>query len=376
MIRVLFVVPHPIEGPSPRFRVYQFLPYLREHGVAAEVRPFFTSREAQVIYNARGVAPKLAYTLAASARRLGDLVRASRYDIVYVLREAFPFGPEIIELALTAASGRLVLDFDDAIWLPSISYPNPLDGLRHWSKPIRLMRRAHAVVAGSDYLADFARSQVERPDRVHVVPTAVDTDCYCPLTKPASPRVTVGWVGTPRGSTYLLKPLLPVVEALAERYSSVDWLFVGAEPFPVGNLPVRFKTWALDQAISDIQSFDIGIMPLTDDPETRGKCGFKLVQYMSCGIPCVCSPVGANRTIVEEGIQGFFATDPAAWYGRLEHLIQDEGARRRMGEMGRARACTRFSLAVQAPRLRAILTAVAQEPPRRSLFATTPDCAR
>ena len=134
---------------------------------------------------------------------------------------------------------------------------------------------------------------------------------------------------------------------------------MGAAPFNVGNLPVRFKTWRLEEEVPDIQSFDIGLMPLTDDEETRGKCGFKLIQYMSCGVPAVSSPVGANLSIIEHGASGFFASTLAQWQTHIGDLIADTPLRQRMGREGRAVACLRYSLAVQAPRLANIIKSVA-----------------
>ena len=361
MIRVLFVAPHPVEGPSSRFRIYQFLPYLRANGVHAEVRPFVSSRHVQALYQSGGIARKVALTGFATLNRAMDVLRATRYDVVYVLREAFPFGPPLFERALAAAGGRLVFDFDDAIWLPSQVYDNPLDRARDWGKPAKLVARARHVVVGSRYLADFAEKYAVHPDAISIIPTVVDSTVYKPSNKTREDgSLTIGWVGTPRGSRAFLETLVPVMRDFAVRYPHVRWRFVGAEPFDVGSLPVEFKTWRLADEVADIQSFDIGLMPLTDDPYTRGKCGFKLIQYMNCGMPVVCSPVGANRDIVQHGLCGYFADDVAQWSDALARLIEDSSLRNAMGAHGRTLAEERYSLAAQAPRLLEVIRAVAQ----------------
>lgn len=359
-LSVLFVVPQPIEGPSSRFRVYQFVDYLAANGVDATVRPFLSSRLTPVVYRPGALAAKVGVTLWGGARRLADIAAAARCDVVYVLREAFPFGPPWLERALRGAAGKLVYDFDDAIYMPSIAFPNPLDRLRDFDKPRKLIAMASRVIVGSEHLRDYAARFAREPERVDVVPTVVDTGVYRPRpSRQASPGVTVGWIGTPRGSSYL-HALVEVMRALASEFPEVAFRFVGAEPFDPRGLPIAFKPWRLEDEVQDLQSFDIGIMPLTDDEETRGKCGFKLVQYMSVAIPVVCSPVGANRAIVEPGASGYFATTPDEWLASLRRLVGDAALRERLGRRGRELAEARYSRQAVAPRLLAILQEAAR----------------
>jgi len=354
-MRVLFIVPHPIEGPSSRFRVYQFLPYLREQGIKATVRPFLSSRLTPIIYQQGQFGLKVCVALWGTALRVFDILAARNYDVAYVLREAFPFGPPLFERALEAAAGRLVFDFDDAIYIPSLAYRNPLDRLRDFGKPAKVIQMASRIIVGSHYLRDYAVRFIDAPDRVTVIPTVLDTNEYCPpLSRRSRTTCVIGWIGTPRGSSYL-RDLIDVIADLAQAHPQVAFKFVGAEPFDVRSLPVTFKAWRLEEEVSDLQSFDIGIMPLTDDEETRGKCGFKLIQYMSVGIPAVCSPVGANLSIVENGASGYFASTPAEWLASLKQLIGDPELRGRLGQRGRELVESRFSLTAIAPRLLAVL---------------------
>jgi len=354
-MRVLFVTPHPIEGPSSRFRVYQFLPYLRAHGVEATVRPFLSSRLTPIIYQQGRFGLKVCVTLWGTALRVFDILAARNYDVAYVLREAFPFGPPLFERALEAAAGRLAFDFDDAIYIPSLAYRNPLDRLRDFGKPAKVIQMASRVIVGSHYLRDYAVRFTDAPERITVIPTVVDTNEYRPpLRRSDGTTCVIGWIGTPRGSSYL-RDLIDVIADLAQAHPQVAFKFVGAEPFDVRSLPVTFKAWRLEEEVSDLQSFDIGIMPLTDDEETRGKCGFKLIQYMSVGIPVVCSPVGANVSIVDDGASGYFASTPTEWLASLNRLIRDSGLRRRLGQRGRELVESRYSLAAAAPRLLMVL---------------------
>ena len=354
-MRVLFITPHPVEGPSSRFRVYQFLDYLRDQGVEATVRPFLSSGIAPLVYGQGHAGLKLGVTLWSAARRVCDVLAACRYDLVYVLREAFPFGPPLFERALKTSGGRLVFDFDDSIYQPSLAYRNPLDRLRDFGKPAKVIRMASRIVVGSHYLRDYAMRFTDSPERVTVIPTVVDTEEYRPpLSRNKGEACVIGWIGTPRGSSYL-REQLGVIGKLAQAYPSVTFRFVGAAPFDAKSLPVTFKVWRLEEEVADLQSFDIGIMPLSDDEETRGKCGFKLIQYMSVGIPVVCSPVGANLAIVEDGASGYFARTPSEWVAHLSRLIEEPQLRSRLGQRGRELATSRFSRAVAAPRLLEVL---------------------
>lgn len=370
-LRVLFVVPHPIEGPSSRFRVYQFVEDLHAAGVQVEVSPFITSAQTRVIYGPGALAAKVAATLQGALRRLLDILRAGRFDIVYVLREAFPFGPPWVERALRASAGRLVFDFDDAIYRPSLAYRNPLDRLRDFDKPRQLIRMAAHVVVGSEYLRQYALRHARRPDQVTVLPTVVDTDVYRPLrdtgrgagrAAPAGNSITLGWIGTPRGSSYL-RDLLDVIAGLVAVAPGLRCRFVGAEPFDTRGLPITFDRWRLQDEVADLQSFDIGLMPLTDDEETRGKCGFKLIQYMAVGIPAVCSPVGANLDIVQPGETGLLAATSQEWAESLRRLVLDPALRDRLGRRGRELAEQRYSRRTVAPRLLAVLHAVGRAAP-------------
>jgi hypothetical protein len=103
---------------------------------------------------------------------------------------------------------------------------------------------------------------------------------------------------------------------------------------------------------------DIGIMPLTDTPWSRGKCGYKLIQYMACGLPVVASPVGVNTHIVEHGVNGFLAASDAEWRDALYKLARDPGLRQKMGTAGRLKVETDYSLAAWGPRVAAMLSHV------------------
>lgn len=352
-MRVLFVIPHPIEGPSSRFRVYQYIPYLEANGVECTIRPFVESAQVAEFYRDGNTGRKIALTLGGLARRFGDVALARHHDVVFILREAFALGPAFVEAALSRFGGPMVFDFDDAIYIPSLVHTSIVDRLRDWSKPSRVIARADTVIAGSQYLAEYARRTAK--GRVTVLPTVVDHKVYTPRPELRDEnRVTIGWIGTPRGSAYVAD-MKPVFKALHARHSNLRFIFIGCAKFEPEGLPVEFRDWSLAREPQDINEFDIGIMPLTDDEETRGKCGFKLIQYMSSGVAAVGSPVGANNEIIEHGISGLLAGPAPEWQAALSRLVMDREFRTRLADAGRARAISQYSLEQTAPKMLQIL---------------------
>ncbi|QIK95831.1 glycosyltransferase family 4 protein [Sphingomonas sp. HDW15A] len=207
---------------------------------------------------------------------------------------------------------------------------------------------AAAVTAGNAYLADYARRWNAN---VHIIPTTVDTDAYAPVaSRPAGPPV-IGWIGSPSTWAYV-RPYLPLLADLCAG-GRAQFLAVGAGRDAEADRfeGMEARDWAEHREVADVQAMDIGIMPLPDEPWARGKCGYKLIQYMACGLPAVASPVGVNVQIVKVGQTGFLANSNSDWRSALQHLIDTPGDRARLGAAGRARAIADYSLASWAPRV-------------------------
>lgn len=212
-----------------------------------------------------------------------------------------------------------------------------------------IMRRADLFIAGSSYLADRARRAGAR--RVEIVPTVVDIDRYPAARREASANsVVIGWIGSPKTAHYLLS-----VKRLLSRMTGISCVAIGAREDQVAGGPFKAKPWSEATEVDLLRRVDIGIMPLPDEPWTRGKCGYKLIQYMACGLPVVASPVGANTDIVRHGENGFLASTEGQWVEALARLVARPDLRRRMGSAGRELVESNFSLQVLAPRLEGLL---------------------
>jgi hypothetical protein len=179
----------------------------------------------------------------------------------------------------------------------------------------------------------------------------VDIEKYVPAGAGAGRPPTIGWIGSP--STWgFVRPLLPLLAELCRdgrvRFSAVGaGAAAEADRFDGGS----FEAWSEAGEIAAVQSMDIGIMPLPDEPWARGKSGYKLVQYMACGVPVVASPVGVNCEIVHAGVNGFLAREVGEWRATLTRLLEDAGLRKAMGQAGRERAVEAYSLQAHAARL-------------------------
>ena len=333
------------QGASSRIRYLQYLPYFRSQGAEVTVVPLFSDDYVRALYEGGARRQEV---LVGYWRRLRALIGARRFDVVIVEKELFPFLPAVAERLLRVMGVPYVVDYDDALFHRYDRHPSALVRALLGRKIDAVMRHAAVVVAGNDYLADRAR-QAGAP-RIEVIPTVVDTERYQlrPDVEAATP--VVGWIGTPMTSRYL-RPLLPVFEALQEEMP-VRFVAVGARPEDFVGTPVETRLWSEETEVESIRQFDIGIMPLEDSPWERGKCGYKLIQYMACGLPVVASPVGVNQTIVIPEENGLQADTPEAWKHALRELLQaGEPIRRSMGQKGRQRVEEWYSLKAQAPRL-------------------------
>jgi glycosyltransferase involved in cell wall biosynthesis len=222
------------------------------------------------------------------------------------------------------------------------------------------------MVKGSDVVTvgnQFLKSEVLKVDQkknVFVIPTCIEMDLY-PQKKKISnrPEVILGWIGT-KGNLRYLKKLEPVFETIRQRFPQVKLKVVSNDFFDSEHLPVIKKTWKLEDENADLISFDIGLMPLNDDLWSRGKCGLKIVQYLSVGLPVVCTPVGINSDIIQNGENGFWAANDQEWVDRLSTLIQNPDLRYQMGLKGIEKVKKEYSLRVTSEKLFHILQHLSQ----------------
>ncbi|WP_442496920.1 glycosyltransferase family 4 protein [Methylobacter sp. sgz302048] len=297
---------------------------------------------------------KLGNVALAYAGRIKALLGSGSFDLVWIEKEALPWLPAWIERALMSNGIPFILDYDDAVFHYYDLHCNPLVKTILGDKHPALMRGAALVVTGNKYLAKFAKQSGAK--HVEILPTVIDLDRYpAPIQRSATDKSLppcVGWIGQ-RSTASFLEPYKQLFERLLSA-GQARFTAIGIDALSLG-LPMESIPWTEKTEASSIASFDIGIMPLVDEPFERGKCGYKLIQYMACGLPVVASPVGVNCQIVEHGVNGFLAETPEQWEQALQMLLVDEGLRQRMGLAGRQKVEQHYCIQVTGPKLTKLL---------------------
>jgi len=340
-------------APSARFRVNQYLKYLEDIGYACVHRPsipnkdFSPRQQFPKLYKISKWLGRIAGTflyLFMFFKRVFDVLCCHQYDIVFFQRELYPFGPPVLEYLARLMNKNIIFDFDDAIFLGNE---------KKISDVIRLSRH---VIAGNAYLYEFAKRY---NSEVTVIPTVIDTDLYKQKQKANGEKTVIGYVGSPSTLKYL-ELIRGALLNLREKYKNLEIMVVSA--FSGTDFKFLEDTiyieWSAEQEVDHIGAFDIGIMPLKDDEWSRGKCGAKLLQYMSVGIPAVASRVGVNPAIIENGINGFLASDEKEWIESLSCLIENTGLRKKMGVAARQTVERSFSVKARLPELAGIFQKV------------------
>lgn len=350
-LRILYLTHSDEHGPSSRYRVHQYQEILARHGVHIAARSAFDHRHtaAERDRGLRRLLGRGGSFLRAALQRSRHLRPSQRNatdgpHATMIERELFPRLPAALELPLVERLGVYGLEFDDAIYLA----PGRGD------KIFRLMAKARLVIVGNATLADHARPYAKR---LHVVPTTLDLSRY-PLKTDyhlgQPPRI--GWLGLPSNFSHL-RHVVAALEDLGRRCHAQLVVVSSRAPsrreLGLGghnDLKLSFEPWSSAREAELIHSFDIGIMPLDDTPYARGKCGLKLLQYMACGVPVVCSAVGVNRAIVADG-HGLLAHSTGEWLTALRRLLADRDLRQELGQRGRLRVEQDYNHEVWGPRL-------------------------
>lgn len=345
MISCLVLSRYGLLGASSRVRFGQYFDALAREGVACRLSPLLPDAYLPLRY--RNDPWRYAHALAGYASRVGALLKARAYDVAWVEGELFPGLPAMFEGLLAMTGTPYVVDYDDALFHKYDHWSEgPLGGL-YREKFRRLLSRSSSVTAGNAYL-DALCLQNGAP-AVMRVPSVVDIERYVPADsdRVGDRPLTIGWIGTPHTTKYL-RLVEPALRRLAGEFR-LELMTVGASPLDGYGVPVVQHPWSLESEVRLLDQMDIGIMPLADEPWERGKCGYKLIQYMALAKPVVASPVGVNAEIVSHGINGFLAGDEQGWFEALRDLAASPDMRIAMGAAGRARVVEQYSVQAQTP---------------------------
>lgn len=356
-MKVLFLNRYGRLGASSRLRSLQFVPLLQQAGIECITAPL-TDDEALGGRYKRG-----RYGLTGLFRsywkRFVMLLRRRDFDLIRIEKEAFPWFPAWFErMALSGVP--YVLDYDDATFHRYDQHRSAFVRFALGRRLDRLMAGARLVVAGNRYLA--SRATEAGAPWVEIIPTVVDMERYQPMRpdRVDDGIVRVVWIGSPSTARYLQILAEPLRQLSARK--KFKFRIIGGSEIDLPGVDVEFISWSEEQEVDLLRECDVGVMPLFDLPFERGKCGYKLIQYLACGLPVVASPVGVNVEIVKVGEVGFLAESALEWEEAIGRLLDDAALRARLGSAGRLLVERNYSLQGVAPRLSSLLKMAAVSP--------------
>jgi glycosyltransferase involved in cell wall biosynthesis len=335
---------------SHRIRLSQYKAGLLGNGIDLKVQALLGNTYLRYRFNAQPF--PICDLVAAFFKRLRLLLTTNQYDLIIVHCELIPFLPAWLETALLRIP--YIYDFDDAWYLRYQAFTIP--GLRCMvgNKFGELLTRASAVTAGNNHLAKFA-SQFN--SNVTVLPSVIDSNVFRRMRVRKDLGFTIGWIGSSSTEKYL-EVLVEPLSKLAQE-STFRFVVIGGKAPESLACPVLELHWSEDSEVELINTFDVGVMPLPDDEWTKGKCAFKLVQYMACGLPVIASRVGANIDLVTKDC-GVLVDTANEWIGALRWMQDNPIQRLKMGAIGRARIEKDYSLLTNLPKLVGVIRSVAR----------------
>lgn len=346
MIKVLGLALYGPLAASTRYRLGQYVPGLASRGIDLQIVHLLGDDYLRGRFSGDSI--QIAGLLKSSLARLGDLWHQHEYDVVMLHCELFPLMPGWMERALIRIP--YIYDFDDAFYLKygkgRLGITSPL--LAH--KFDTVMEGATAVTAGNHVLSQYAK---QYNVNTQLLPTVVDIGRYLPQpARRGAPVFTVGWIGSPSTAPYLSELVAPL-SAIGQE-GALRFIVIGGKAPVIPNVEVVEVDWKENTEVDLINSFDVGVMPLPDDAWARGKCAFKLIQYMACAVPVVASPVGANIELINSRC-GLMASEPQEWIDALRTLRDQPKRRAEMGDVGRERVTQYYSLHQNLPLLAKVI---------------------
>ncbi|WP_373032849.1 glycosyltransferase [Sulfurovum sp.] len=336
-MKIIAFTKYSYEGPSSRYRFYNYVDCFAKEHISMQIDPFFTL----AYFVQTNKVLKIFNVIVSYLRRVFQLLVVlffpKKYDLVLIEYELLPFFPAVFEYLFKKRQIKYVVDYDDAVFH---KYDQHKSAFVRWffaEKIGQVISNAEVVIVCNPYLEQYAKKYNSNVLRL---PTVVLLENYKKAiqvheVKTDAKPFVIGWIGSKSTSVYIVD-ILQAMEKFASKYDVVFNLVGFNESVLHNGMKERCKIevipWSEESEIEEILKFDVGIMPLKSDPWSKGKCGFKLVQYMSCAKPVVASPVGINTALVKEGENGFLAESADEWFEAFEKLYLNMELREKMAE--------------------------------------------
>lgn len=341
MINLLILSRYDRKGASSRYRLMQYIPYLEKNGFKCDLSAFF---DEEYLYNRYGSNKWRLSTLGYFIQRFKKLMKVRQYDLIFIEKEIFPFLPAWAEMILKKMGIPYAVDYDDAIFHRYDLHQYKILRRLLGGKVKSVIKYSDLVTAGNQYLSDYAKEVGAKS--LELIPTVVDLDSYDEVNVKKSDVFTIVWIGSPTTARYVAG----IEDALAEicKEGEAQLIMIGGK-IRLNNVSTKYIEWSEETEIEYLKSADVGIMPLPDEPWERGKCGFKLIQYMASKLPVIASPVGVNCQIVEQDVNGYLVEGTKSWITALNKLKNDKNLRLEMGLHGWDKVNSKYCLKYSAP---------------------------
>lgn len=338
-------------GASSRLRFFQYIPDLKKNNIEVSIFSLFDDVYLESLYSNRPISKF--YILKRYLLRVIQLTNVFSYDVIWIEKELFPYLPAWFEKIISIFGIKYVVDYDDAIFHNYDLSKNKFVHRFLFNKIDVVMKYSHCVTAGNSYLVGKAISAGAA--KVYKIPTVVEHTRYS-SGNCQSEKLIIGWVGSPSTQKYIIEIKDILIECCKKNGACL--ILVGAQPqlieyFP--NTDIKIVPWSEDSESELISSFSVGIMPLSDGPWEKGKCGYKLIQYMAAGKPVVASNVGVNEEIIEKSTAGYAVCNAHDWLNALNNILSSNQLRTELGEAARKSVVNHYSVMSQLPIITKIL---------------------
>lgn len=323
----------------------QYIDYLNQQDFEITYSHIVSAWDDKIIYAKGKYLLKLWIAFKAIIIRTFDWLRCSNFDVIIIYREANFLGNVFFEKRFAASKVPVVFDFDDAIWLNDVSEGNSnLSWLKKPEKTGKIIALCNLVIAGNKYLADYAHIFNEN---TIIIPTSINTDYHQQKITKKNGSVCIGWTGSSTTIKHFQEAVSFLIKIKQKYGDKVNFKVIVDIDYQNTELDLTSTLWTAETEIEELNKIDIGIMPLPDDQWSKGKCGFKGIQYMALGKPTIMSPVGVNTEIIEENKNGFLASSDDEWVEKLSLLIESEELRNSIGKEGEKTIVEKYSVNIQ-----------------------------
>lgn len=342
--KILFIVHHRLDrSPGQRYRFEQYFDFLEENGYSCFLSNIIDEKDDKIMYSKGNYFKKASIVVKSYKHRRKNLKSLNDFDLVLIYREALITPSIYFERKIAESNIPVVYDFDDAIWVKDVSDGNKaLSFLKNADKIKKILPMVTHVTVGNTYLADFAKKY---NNNITIIPSTIDTDKYKKIVRKHN-GINIGWVGS-HTTVKHFEEAIPVLKKIKEKYPTVNFKVIGDPNYKNEELDIKGQPWSNEKEVELFNELDIGIMPLPDNPWTRGKCGMKGLLYMAVETPAIMSPVGMNNDIVEDGENGYLPKSDEEWFDVLSKLIEDADLREKIGIAGRKTIEEKYSMKSQ-----------------------------